>query len=93
MQWLFTGQGHADLQLVDRRGLGQSLGGGGDFRHAGHLLPPGSFKDGQIDELEETAGLSAGASQMRPSTRGYVEARSNRPGDMPAIREPTRPCI
>jgi hypothetical protein len=56
-------------------------------------LPPGSFKDGQIDELEETAGLSAGASQMRPSTRGYVEARSNRPGDMPAIREPTRPCI
>jgi choline dehydrogenase len=46
---------------------------------------PGSFKGGQIGELEETPGLSAGAWQMRPYSRGYVEARSNRPGDMPAI--------
>jgi len=46
---------------------------------------PGSFKGGQIGELEETPGLSAGAWQMRPLSRGYVEARSNRPGDMPAI--------
>src|SRR5256714_321975 len=30
-------------------------------------------------------GLSAGAWQMRPLSRGYVEAKSNRPGDMPAI--------
>ena len=29
--------------------------------------------------------MSAGAWQMRPLSRGYVEARSNRPGDMQAI--------
>ncbi len=46
---------------------------------------PGSFKGGQIGELEETPGLSCGAWQMRPTSRGYVEAKSNRPGDMPAI--------
>ena len=46
---------------------------------------PGSFKGGQIGELEETPGLSAGAWQMRPLSRGYVEARSNRPDDAPAI--------
>src|SRR5437660_7338301 len=45
---------------------------------------PGSFKNGQIGELEETPGLSAGAWQMRPLSRGYVEAKSNRPGDAPA---------
>jgi choline dehydrogenase len=41
----------------------------------------------QIGELEETPGLSAGAWQMRPLSRGYVEARSNQPGDMPAINQ------
>src|SRR5437764_9961390 len=46
---------------------------------------PGSFKGGQIGELDDTPGLSAGAWQMRPLSRGYVEAKSNRPGDMPAI--------
>jgi choline dehydrogenase len=46
---------------------------------------PGSFKGGQIGELEETPGLSAGAWQMRPLSRGCVEARSNRPGETPAI--------
>ena len=46
---------------------------------------PGSFEGGQIGELEERPGLSAGAWQMQPLSRGYVEAKSNRPGDMPAI--------
>src|ERR671939_1153526 len=46
---------------------------------------PGSFKGGQIGELDEEPGLSSGAWQMRPLSRGYVEAKSNRPGDMPAI--------
>src|SRR5438270_1460214 len=46
---------------------------------------PGSFKDGQIGQLEEAPGLTGGPWQMRPSSRGYVEAKSNRPGDMPAI--------
>jgi choline dehydrogenase len=46
---------------------------------------PGSFKDGQIGELEKTPGVSAGAWQMRPLSRGYVKAKSNRPEDMPLI--------
>ncbi len=46
---------------------------------------PGSFKGGQIGELEEAPGLSAGAWQMRPLSRGYVEAKTNRPGEAPAI--------
>ncbi|MBS0642889.1 MAG: GMC family oxidoreductase N-terminal domain-containing protein [Acetobacteraceae bacterium] len=46
---------------------------------------PGSFKNGQIGELEETPGVSAGAWQMRPLSRGYVKATSNRPEDMPLI--------
>jgi choline dehydrogenase len=60
---------------------------------------PGSFKGGQIGALEETPGLSAGAWQMRPLSRGYVEAKSNRPGDLPAInpsylsKEPDRRVI
>jgi hypothetical protein len=44
-----------------------------------------SFKTGQIGELEETPGLSPGAWQMRPLSSGYVEAKSSRPGDEPAI--------
>jgi choline dehydrogenase-like flavoprotein len=49
-----------------------------------------------VKVLQETPGLSAGAWQMRPLSRGYVEAKSNQPGDMPAInprypgREPAR---
>ena len=60
---------------------------------------PGSFKGGQIGELEETPGLSAGAWRMRPLSRGYVEAKSNRPGEAPAINprylseEPDRRAI
>ena len=46
---------------------------------------PGSFKDGQIGELEEEPGLTGGPWQMRPLSRGFVEARSNRPGDAPVI--------
>jgi choline dehydrogenase len=46
---------------------------------------PGSFKDGQIGQLEEAPGLTGGPWQMRPSSRGYVEAKSSRPGDPPKI--------
>jgi choline dehydrogenase len=46
---------------------------------------PGSLKGGQIGELEETPGLSAGAWQTRPSARDCVEARPNRPRDASAI--------
>jgi len=46
---------------------------------------PGSFKDGQIGELEEAPGLTGGPWQMRPFSRGHVLAKSSRPGDMPTI--------
>ena len=46
---------------------------------------PGSFKDGQIGELEADPGLTGGPWQMRPLSRGYVEARSSRPEDAPVI--------
>jgi choline dehydrogenase len=38
-----------------------------------------------IGELEDEPGLSGGAWQMRPLSRGYVEAKTRNPRDMPAI--------
>ena len=46
---------------------------------------PGSFKDGQIGQLEEEPGLTGGSWQMRPLSRGYVEAKSSDPHIAPAI--------
>ncbi|HEX3954478.1 MAG TPA: GMC family oxidoreductase N-terminal domain-containing protein [Stellaceae bacterium] len=46
---------------------------------------PGSFKDGQIGQLESDPGLTGGPWQMRPSSRGFVEARTSDPHDGPAI--------
>ncbi|MGH7065322.1 MAG: GMC family oxidoreductase [Stellaceae bacterium] len=48
-------------------------------------IAPGSFKDGQIGELDDFPGITAGAWQMRPLSRGYVEARSADPREAPAI--------
>ena len=48
-------------------------------------IAPGSFKDGQIGELDDFPGITAGAWQMRPLSRGYVEARSGDPRQAPAI--------
>jgi choline dehydrogenase-like flavoprotein len=46
---------------------------------------PGSFVNGTVGQLEREPGLTAGMWQMRPLSRGYVMAKTNRPGDMPAI--------
>ncbi len=48
-------------------------------------IAPGSFKDGQIGALDEFPGITAGAWQMRPLSRGYVEAKSADPREAPAI--------
>jgi choline dehydrogenase len=48
-------------------------------------IAPGSFKDGQIGQLDDFPGITAGAWQMRPLSRGYVEAKSNDPREAPAI--------
>jgi len=49
------------------------------------MLASGSFAPGPIRRLDDKPGMTAGIWQMRPLSRGYVEARSNRPGDPPAI--------
>jgi choline dehydrogenase len=85
MRWLFTGKGmltySPSIVAASVKVLEQSATPDVQVTFA----PPGSFKGGQIGELEETPGLSAGTWQMRPLSRGYVEAKSNRPGDAPAI--------
>jgi choline dehydrogenase len=84
MRWLFTGKGmltySPSIVAASVKVLEESATPDVQVTFA-----PGSFKGGQIGELEETPGLSAGAWQMRPLSRGYVEAKSNRPGDAPAI--------
>jgi choline dehydrogenase len=98
MRWLFTGKGmltySPSIVAASVKVLEESA-----TPDVQCTFAPGSFKGGQIGELEETPGLSAGAWQMRPLSRGYVEAKSNRPGDMPAINprylseEPDRRAI
>jgi choline dehydrogenase len=77
-------QGHADLQPVDRRGLGQGAGGIGGTRHAMHLRPRQlqgwPDRRAQGDAGPQRRRLADAAAVTR-----YVEAKSNRPGDMPAI--------
>ena len=84
MRWLITGKGmlsySPSLVAASVKVLEESATPDVQVTFA-----PGSFKGGQIGELEETPGLSCGAWQMRPLSRGYVEAKSNRPGDAPAI--------
>jgi choline dehydrogenase len=46
---------------------------------------PGSFVNGTVGQLEREPGITAGMWQMRPLSRGYVMAKTNRPGDAPAI--------
>jgi choline dehydrogenase len=49
------------------------------------LLASGSFAPGPIRRLDDEPGMTAGIWQMRPLSRGYVEARSPRPKEAPAI--------
>jgi choline dehydrogenase len=84
LRWLFTGKGMLTYSPSIVAASVKVLEGSAtpDMQIT---FAPGSFKGGQMGELDVTPGLSAGAWQMRPLSRGYVEARSNRPGDMPAI--------
>jgi choline dehydrogenase len=49
------------------------------------LFAAGSYAPGPGRQLEDKPGMTSGMWQMRPLSRGYVEAKSNRPGDAPAI--------
>jgi choline dehydrogenase len=46
---------------------------------------PGSFKEGQLGKMDEFPGLTGGLWQMRPLSRGYVQAKSADPAQAPAI--------
>jgi choline dehydrogenase len=81
MRWLFTGKGMLtcpSIVAASAKVLEESA-------TPDMQCTFGRFKGGQIGELEDTPGISAGAWQMRPLSRGYVEAKSNRPGEAPAI--------
>ena len=49
------------------------------------LFAPASYAPGPVRRLADTPGMTGGVWQMRPLSRGYVEARSPRPEDQPAI--------
>ena len=88
MRWLFTGKGmltySPSLVAASVKVLEESATPDMQCTFA-----PGSFKGGQIGELEETPGLSAGAWQMRPLVarlcRGQVEPARRHAGDQPAL--------
>jgi choline dehydrogenase len=80
IRWLFTGKGMltCNPSIV---GASVKVSEESATPDVQCTFAPGSFKNGQIGELEEMPGLSASAWQMRPLSRGNVEAKSNRPGD------------
>ena len=49
------------------------------------LFSPGSFAPGPVRRLDDKPGMTVGMWQMRPLSRGYVEARSPNPAEQPAI--------
>src|ERR1700681_415511 len=49
------------------------------------LLANASFAPGPIRRLDDRPGMTGGMWQMRPLSRGYVEAKSNDPREAPAI--------
>jgi choline dehydrogenase len=84
LRWLITGKGmlsySASLVAASVKVLEESA-----TPDVQCVFAPGSFKDGQVGRLEDEPGLTAGMWQMRPLSRGYVEAKSPRPQDPPAI--------
>jgi choline dehydrogenase len=63
------------------------------------LFSPGSFAPGPVRRLDDKPGMTIGMWQMRPLSRGYVEARSPDPSVQPAINprylseETDRRCV
>ena len=49
------------------------------------IFAPGSYAPGTARRLEDRPGMTMGMWQMRPLSHGYVEAKTNRPADAPAI--------
>jgi len=49
------------------------------------LFANASFAPGPVRKLDSRPGMTGGMWQMRPLSRGYVEAKTNNPMDAPAI--------
>lgn len=49
------------------------------------LFASASYAPGPVRQLDHKPGMTSGLWQMRPLSRGYVQARSPRPQDQPAI--------
>jgi len=49
------------------------------------LFANASFAPGPVRKLDSKPGMTGGMWQMRPLSRGYVEAKTNNPMDAPAI--------
>ena len=50
------------------------------------LFTPGSYKEGRAYALDDFPGMSCGARQQRPESRGYVRLRSADPADAPLVQ-------
>ena len=77
-------QRHSDLCGVAGRRVGEGAAGIGNARRAG-LFAHGSYAPGVSRQLDTIPGMTCGMWQMRPLSRGYVEARSPRPQEQPII--------
>jgi len=49
------------------------------------VFAPASYAPGPVRKFDTKPGMTAGMWQMRPLSHGYVEAKSNRPAEAPAI--------
>ena len=49
------------------------------------VFTPGSYKEGFIGKLDDFPGMTCGAWQMRPESRGYVRIKSANPHDLPEL--------
>jgi choline dehydrogenase len=49
------------------------------------VFAPGSFKEGKVGVLDDRPAVTAGVWQMRPASRGWVEAQSPDPARPPVI--------
>ena len=50
------------------------------------LFTPGSYKEGRAYALDDFPGMSCGARQQRPESRGHVHLRSADPADAPLVQ-------
>ena len=77
-------QRNPDLCRVAGRSVGEGAAGIGDARRAGSIRSR-QLLSRRLAVLDTMPGMTCRMWQMRPLSRGYVEARSPRPEDQPNI--------